>query len=93
VPPLCETAGGLAVTEMIPDAPAAPILISTPLPLLLLPEDEEEPVRAAPENALMMLVPEIPPALNVAVATPLTVGTSAGLTVPSVVVKLTTVPL
>ena len=40
----------------------------------------------------MVVVPEMLPALKVAVATPLIVLASGGSTVPSVVVKLTTVP-
>ncbi|HTH23699.1 MAG TPA: hypothetical protein VL919_01260, partial [Vicinamibacterales bacterium] len=76
VPPLCETLFGTALTAIEPAA-AAPILTSTP-PELLLPE----PVRAGPENAWMIPVPEDVPARKVEVAMPLTVGASGGFTEP-----------
>src|SRR5205807_28150 len=51
------------------------------------------PADTPPEIAVIVAVPDAPFALNVVVARPLmSVSTSDGLTVPSVVVKVTSVP-
>jgi hypothetical protein len=62
-------------------AAAAPIVISV-----------AAVVFAPPENALIELLPDTPPALNVAVATPFTVLASTGSTEPSVGANVTIVP-
>ena len=87
VPPLCETLGGVALTET-PPAAAAPILTSMPPPLLL-----PEAVLAPPEYALIRVVPEIAPARNVDIAMPFWVVDSCGLNWPSELEKMTCVPL
>ena len=83
-PPLTDTGFGLAETLTRPTA-ADPTAIRTP---------PFAPVLAPPEVALMTAVPLLPPAMNETVTRPLaSVTASAGSTRPSVVVKVTCVPL
>jgi hypothetical protein len=83
-PPDDDTVVGLALTDT-PVAAAAPIAIL----IALVPVTD-----APPDDAVIVAVPEVVPALNVAVARPLmSVSTVAGSIVPSVVVKITCVPL
>jgi type II secretory pathway pseudopilin PulG len=84
VPPCAEISVGFALTTTRP-TPAEP----TAIRIALLPLAD-----APPELAEMMAVPFMPPALNIALACPLTsVSTSDGEIVPSDVVKITCVPL
>jgi hypothetical protein len=63
---------------------------AAPMPILITPP---EPVLAPPDEALIVAVPEEPPALKVTIARPLaSVSISDGSTVPSVVVKTMWVP-
>jgi len=53
-----------------------------------------EPTLTPPEMAVIVAVPDAPPALKIAIAWPLmSVSVSEGKTAPSVVVKETCVPL
>ena len=84
VPPIAAINAGFALTTTRP-TPAVPTAIRIALlPLAVAP----------PELAVIVAFPFAPPALNVASARPLTsVSTSDGSIVPSVVVKITCVPL
>ncbi len=78
-PPVAPSACGLAVTVMSA-APAAPMFT---LRVLV----------AAPENAVMVAVPDRPSPTSLTVALPAVVLACEGSSVPSVVEKVTSVPL
>jgi hypothetical protein len=83
VPPLDGNDSGDALRTMLLTAAAPTAIFTAPV----------VPADTPPEIAVMVAVPEAPLAENVAEARPLmSVSTSAGWMVPSVVVKLTSVP-
>jgi hypothetical protein len=83
-PPFDGTIEGLAFMTTLPTAAVPTRILSVPVAGTLLP----------PDSALIVAVPDAEPALNNATAWPLeSVSASAGRMVPSVVVKVTWVPL
>ena len=83
-PPTDGTAAGFALTETLPTA-AVPTATFT---------DPVVPVVAPPEIAEIVAVPFEPPAMNITCTRPpVSVEASEGSTRPSVVVKVTRVPL
>lgn len=100
VPPVAGIVVGLAPRTMRPTAAAptamrrlrSPVDVEVPPVVVVVPPLPE--VVAAPDEAAMIATPLEPPARKVTVARPLaSVLTSLGSIVPSVVVKVTRVPL
>ena len=95
-PPFADTVPGLAVTATLPTA-AAPIAILTTFAVVVavvVPLGGVVVVAPAPPDiAVIVAVPDAVPALNCTMTRPLmSVSACAGCTVPSVVVKVTSVP-
>lgn len=83
LPPVADTVVGLAARAMFPTAAAPTAIFSAPL----------APTVAPPDAAIIVAVPDAPPAMNFTVARPLmSVSASEGSILPSDVVKLMCVP-